>query len=53
MQVQAPDIKEAREKQRIEGCCFLCNKQGHLKKDCLLKGKEGPSMKKFKVSPTA
>ena len=48
-----PDMKEVHEKQKTEGHCFLCNKQGHLKKDCLLKCKEGPSTKKFKVSPTA
>ncbi len=26
--------KQAKEKQLSEGCCFKCNKQGHMKRDC-------------------
>jgi len=34
--VYLPEVKdkEEREKQCIEGCCFTCNKQGHVKRNC-------------------
>jgi len=33
-----------------EGRCFLCDKQGHLKRDCPVKGKEDQFAKRFKPS---
>jgi len=32
--VQSGLDQEAKERQWSEGCCFLCNKQGHLKRNC-------------------
>ena len=33
-QVQDLDEKNTKDKQKTEGRCFLCNKQGHLKRQC-------------------
>ena len=32
---RASSTKEDPETQRKEGCCFTCNKQGHLARNCL------------------
>jgi hypothetical protein len=48
--VQEAEANNKKEKQRAEGHCFLCNKQGHLKRDCPVKGMENQLAKKFKPS---
>jgi hypothetical protein len=32
--VQDHNEKNTKDKQKTEGRCFLCNKQGHLKRQC-------------------
>jgi hypothetical protein len=39
--LQSVGEKDAREKQHQEGCCYTCNKQGHLKRDCPQNGRKG------------
>jgi hypothetical protein len=50
--LQGIEGENRKDKQKVEGRCFLCNKQGHLKRDCPTKGKEGPSSKRFMPSTT-
>jgi hypothetical protein len=50
--LQGIEGKNRKDKQKAEGRCFLCNKQGHLKRDCPTKGKEGPLSKRFTPSTT-
>lgn len=53
--VRVPETTDqnAREKQRSEGRCFLCNKQGHLKKDCPRNDKGNGTWQMTRPSPTA
>jgi len=50
--LQEIEGENRKDKQKVEGRCFLCNKQGHLKRDCPTKGKEGPLSKRFTPSTT-
>jgi hypothetical protein len=38
--IQGAEVDHKKEKQKAEGCCFLCNKQSHLKRDCPAKEME-------------
>jgi hypothetical protein len=46
MRVQNGLDQETKEKQHSEGHCFLCNKQGHLKRNCPTGGR-GSSLSKI------
>jgi hypothetical protein len=40
-----------KEKQRSKGHCFLCNKMGHLKRNCPAGGKGNNPAKSFRAGP--
>ena len=47
VQMQGLADKDAKEKQYTEGCCFLCNRQGHLKHNCPAAKKDAMSKEKW------
>ena len=38
--IQGAKAGNKKKKQKAKGHCFLCNKQGYLKRDCPVKGTE-------------
>jgi len=53
--VRASDSTDSntREKQHLEGRCFLCNKQGHLKRNCPSQEKRSSPPKTLYSPPAA
>ena len=49
VQMQGSADKDTKEKQCTEGHCFLCNRQGHLKRDCPTTDKNTMSKEKQNV----
>ena len=49
--MQNSDETATKEKQHSKGRCFLCNKMGHLKRNCPTGGKGNNPAKSFRAGP--